>query len=203
MDSDNYQQRLSHLLACGAPEMEAEVVAAGANETTATKGVRDFIKSPATFCLVMGGAGSGKTVAAVEALLSSRVRWGANGENWAYSPSEARFLLATDLARLSYFDSEALKVLDRAERVKMLLLDDVGGELMTDTWKSNFTELILRRNSARRKTLLTTNLPADVFKARYDERIISRIRGNGVVIVSGNDDMRRPVLSVVKDEAAK
>lgn len=192
MTSDPYQQKLSHLLACGAPELEAEVVAKGAADNHVTAAVRDFCSGPLTFCLISGGAGSGKTIAAVEALLNAKMHWGPSGETWAFSPREARFYLASDLARLSYFDTESMKRLGRAERVPWLVVDDVGGELVTDTWKSNLTEIILRRNSAKLKTVLTSNLSGEDFKARYDDRIISRIRGNGIVIAAGTIDMRRP-----------
>lgn len=168
-------------------------MAAGAKDAATTLAVRDYCASKKAFCLIFGGAGSGKTIAACEALLNSRMAWeGAGGKvEWSYSPSEARFVLTTDLARLSYFDTEAMRVLGRMERVPWLVLDDMGGELLTDTWKSNLTDLILARNSARRRTLITTNLPVDAFKERYDERIISRIRGDGVVIAAGNVDQRR------------
>jgi DNA replication protein DnaC len=191
MTSDINQQKLSHLLGCRVPELEAEVVARGAADNATTLAVRDFCEGPLTFCLILGGAGSGKTIAAAEALLNSKMWWGFNRENWAYSSSEARFVLASDLARLSYFDSEAQRTLGKAERYRWLVVDDVGGEFVTDTWRSNFTELVLRRNSARLKTIFTSNLPVEDFKTRYDERIVSRIRGSGVVIISGTTDLRR------------
>lgn len=190
MTSDPFQQKLSHLRACGAPELEAEVVARGTSDNPVTLATRAFCASPQTFCLLLGGAGSGKTVAAVEALLNARVFWD-GGKEWAYAPVEACFALASDLARLSYFDTESQKKLGRMERYPWLVIDDVGGELVTDTWRSIFTELILRRNSGRAKTLITSNLTAEDFKTRYDERIISRIRGNGVVVSSGAQDLRR------------
>lgn len=191
MTSDDYQQKLAHLLACGVPEMEAEIVAHGAADNAATLAVREFSAGPLTFCLLLGGTGSGKTIAAVEALLCSKMRWGPSGETWAYSPTEARFLMAGELARLSYFDADAQRTLGRAERARWLVLDDLGSELVTDTWRSNLSELIAQRASARRKTLITTNLSGEAFKQRYDERIASRIRGNGAIIASGAVDLRR------------
>lgn len=190
MNSDDYHDKLSHLLACGVPTLEAEVVAKGAADNITTTTVRDFASGPKAFCLILGGAGSGKTIAATEALLNARIAWD-GGKCWAYSPSEAKFILATELSRLSYFDPAALKTLGRAERIPWLVLDDLGGEMMTEGWKSNLTELVLQRNSQRLKTLITSNLTVEDFKARYDERIISRIRGNGVVIISGSTDLRR------------
>lgn len=190
MTSEPDQQKLCHLLACGVPNREAELIASGFRENPTLLSVLDYCASPKTFCLILGGAGSGKTIAAAAALLCSKMHWD-GGKAWAYSPSEARFTLASDLARLSYFDAEAQKTLGRMERYRWLAIDDVGGELVTDTWRSNFTELILRRNSARLKTLITSNLSAEEFKTKYDERITSRIRGDGVVIVSGNTDLRR------------
>jgi DNA replication protein DnaC len=199
MVSEIDQRKLGHLLACGVPELEAEVVARGPEATTTALAVREFSKSDKTFCLILGGAGSGKTIAAAEALLNAKLAWN-GGQDWAYSSSEAKFALASHLARLSYFDAESQKRLARIERYRWLVLDDVGGELVTDTWKSNFTELILQRNSARLKTIITSNLSAEDFKTRYDERIISRIRGNGVVISSGKTDLRRAPLVPVMDD---
>lgn len=190
MTSD-HQEKLSHLLACGVPDLEAEVVAKGAADNPTTQAVRDWAAGPLTFCLILGGAGSGKTVAAAEALLNSKLRWGDGGGSWVYSPREARFYLASDLARLSYFDMDSQRKLGRCERVPWLVLDDVGSELVTDTWRSNFSDIINQRNSARRKTIITSNLSAEDFKTRYDARIVSRIRGSGVVIVSGTTDLRR------------
>lgn len=189
MDSDAHS-KLSHLLACGAPQLEAEVVATGASDNPTTLAVRDWARGPKFFCLLLGSAGSGKTVAAIEALLSARMAWD-GGKSWAYSPSEARFALASDLARLSYFDLESQRRLGKLERVPWLVLDDIGSELMTPGWASNFGEIINVRNSERRKTLITSNLTVEAFRERYDERVISRIRGNGVVVSSGVQDLRR------------
>lgn len=191
MDSNSYQQKLSHLLACGVPELEAEVVARGAADNPTTLAVRDFVAGPQTFCLLLGGAGSGKTIAAAESLLNARLAWESGGQkSWCYSSSEARFVLATELARLSYFDTESLRRLGRLERVPWLVIDDLGGELATAGWMSNLTELILQRNSGRRKTLITSNLNVDALKERYDARILSRIDGNGLIFVSGTTDLR-------------
>lgn len=191
MTSDPYQQKIAHLLACGVPELEAEVVAKGTDDNPTTLAVRDFCAGPLTFCLILGTTGSGKTIAAAEGLLNSKMRWGASGDAWAYSSGEAKFVHAGDLARLSYFDTESQKILGRTERRKWLVLDDVGSELVTDTWRSNLTDIITARNSSRLKTIITSNLPVEDFKTRYDARIISRIRGSGVVIISGAVDMRR------------
>lgn len=190
MTSDPYQQKLVHLLSCGVPELEAEVVARGTADNPTTLAVRDFCAGPLTFCLLLGGAGSGKTVAAAESMLNSKMRWD-DGKTWAYSSSEAKFVMASDLARLSYFDTESQRTLGRTERCRWLVLDDVGSELVTDTWRSNLSAIISERNSAKRKTLITSNLSVEDFKTRYDVRIVSRIRGNGVVIISGTTDLRR------------
>lgn len=190
MTSDSKELKLEHLLACGVLHREAEIIAAGANDSPTTLAVRDFAAGPKTFCLLMGDAGSGKTIAAAEALLRARIAWN-GGKDWAYSNREAKFVQATDLARLSYFELEAQQRLGRLERVPWLVIDDLGAELMTPGWASNLGEIINVRSSHRRKTLITSNLSAEEFKARYDSRTISRIRGDGVVISSGNVDQRR------------
>jgi DNA replication protein DnaC len=192
MASDTYPDRMAHLLASGVLELEADVVAKGAAPNPTLEAVRAFCKGPLTFCLLLGGPGTGKTIAAAEALLNAKGYWG-SGKEWAFLPTEARLVLASDLARLSYFDSEGQRTLSRMERYPWLVVDDLGGELLTDTWRSNFTELVLRRNSARQKTLLTTNLTVEDFKARYDARVVSRIRGSGVVVNAGALDMRKPL----------
>lgn len=190
MLSDAQQQKLAHLLSCGVLEREAELIAAGAADNPTTLAVRDFATGPKTFCLLLGSAGSGKTIAAAEALLWARIAWD-GGKSWAYSSREAKFVQATDLARLSYFEAEAQQRLGRLERVPWLVIDDLGAELMTPGWASNLGEIINVRSSARRKTLITSNLSVEEFRARYDSRTISRIRGDGVVVISGNVDQRR------------
>lgn len=195
-ETQEYQARRAHLLACGVLDLEAELIASGAGSSATTQAVREFSKSPLTFCLLTGGTGSGKTIAACEALLNAKARWGPNGEEWGYLPSEGRFVMAAELARLSYFDVESQRTLGRLERVRWLVLDDLGGELVTDTWRSNLGALMNARNSTRLKTLITTNLGTEEIKDRYDARIISRIRGSGVVIHSGNVDLRRGLKAV-------
>lgn len=188
------QNKLAHLRGCGVPDREAEFIAAGVPDRPSVQAVRDFTSSLKTFCLLMGGAGSGKTIAAAEALLAAKMVWDGpalHERNWAYSPSEARFVLSSDLARMSYFELESQQRLWRLCRVPWLVIDDLGSELMTPGWASNLGELILQRNSGRRKTYITTNLGLDLFRERYDERIVSRIKGDGVVVAFGGEDLRR------------
>jgi DNA replication protein DnaC len=192
MTEQDRQERLAHLLACGAPELEAAVVAGGAGETASTRAVRDFVAGPLTFCLLLGGTGTGKTVAASEALLRARVGWTEDGApRWSYSPREARFIHASDAGRLGLFDVESVRTMNKLESVRWLVLDDLGAEFVTDVWRTNLGSLITERNSGKRKTLITSNLTVEAFRERYDARILSRIKGSGVVVGSGTEDLRQ------------
>jgi DNA replication protein DnaC len=174
----------AHLKAAGVPARCIETIGAGALKNEAVEGVRLFLASKAASMLLSGRVGCGKSTAAALALM------GGGGV----------FVRATEAARLSLFDSN-----DRARgremaAARVLVLDDLGTEILHDGWRSQFDDLLDERYGAMRKTILTTNLPPaseketnpPSFKARYGARIADRIRQDGHIVVCSESSMRVP-----------
>lgn len=123
-----------------------------------------------------GGVGCGKTAAACSWLYSGRAGGGL-------------FLKAQRLARWPRYDNAQM---DRVLGIPRLVIDDVGAEFQDKfgAFQSLLDEVIDGRVSNRRATVMTTNLPADEFRARYLERIADRIRGSGRYVGISAGSMR-------------
>lgn len=181
-----------HLTRCGVPDRVAEVLTAGPDERDAVTVVRHWWGLGQPLLLLHGTTGGGKTVAACTAFLRMRrtVRWeGGAAEDWDSAGCE--FVTAGELARGSYFGPEAAEARRHLERVTLLVVDDLGAELMSDGWASNLTELVTHREArAHARTVLTTNVGCrpvahgrpSPFEARYGSRVARRIRESGAVV---------------------
>lgn len=129
-----------------------------------------------TTLLILGGVGSGKTVAAC---------W------WLLRASEGLFVTAARLSRWPRYEDARMRELLRAPR---LVIDDLGTEYMDE--KGNFMaildEVVADRSANERQTFLTSNLTSELFKARYGERIVDRIRESGMVFSLAETSKRHP-----------
>jgi len=122
--------------------------------------------------VLSGTRGVGKTVAAVMWLLAGR-------EPSEYSETrEPRFIDGSQLARWPRYDDEAMTTLELA---RALVIDDLGVEYADQRGSTAATldALVNARYSRQLPTMITTNLPAVEFKARYGERVADRIRESG------------------------
>lgn len=176
------RKRLMDKLAnTGAPERCAVAIAAGLNATTATAAVETFMASDKTFLLLSGSPGCGKTLAACVALKDG-----------------GRFARAVEVSRLSLFDAEDRANFDALKKTRLLVLDDLGAEMLHDGWRPALDELLDYRYGAMKPTILTTNLPPTSedeartasFRGRYGARIADRIRHDGLVEKCGDKSLR-------------
>lgn len=168
--------RNSALLAADVPDRIRDAIHSGLNESVAVKAVRTFIGSSKTFLLLTGSPGCGKSVAAAEGIWARRA---------------GVFFRAVSAAKLSAFDTADRQAFDKLCRTPLLVLDDLGAETLHDGWRPALDELIDERYGARRRTILTSNLDPQGFKARYGDRIADRIRGDGYVQQCGDKSLRR------------
>lgn len=115
----------------------------------------------ASIVVLAGAVGVGKTVAACR---------------WAASRSDSRplFLRLTQFEAWSRYDKEAR---NRWESATSLVLDDLGTEWadIGENFLRDLDELIDHAYSRPIPTVLTTNLTAKQVRARYGERIYSRL----------------------------
>lgn len=162
-------------------------------ETPSLAAVMGFRSAEAAFLLLLGGAGSGKSVAASWAVcerLRDLLRRNHHAEAWR---AGARFVRAGELARIAIqdFDEDSREEFERWCSVSLLVVDDLGTERAEDRWLSRFDELVDRRYGDRLKTIITSNLDGVAFKARYGERVADRIRHDGRIVSSGKESLRR------------
>jgi DNA replication protein len=80
--------------------------------------------------------------------------------------------------------------LDLIKSCDLLILDDVGTEFITPFTTAVFYDIINTRLLKRRPTIISTNLSIDGLKARYDDRITSRLSGNYTRIQFFGSDVR-------------
>ncbi len=165
---------LRRLELSGMPLRARDAYEAGLQSTPALEAVKTFLDSEKSFLLLMGSAGAGKTVATTEALAKKR----------------GTFIRAVELARQSVFDQAGRQTLDAIHRCQLLVIDDLGAEMLHDGFKPMLDELVDVRYGARLQTIMTTNLDGQTIKARYGERVADRIRHDGLIEKCGDKSRR-------------
>jgi hypothetical protein len=159
---------LSVMRALGVPPRATRVLTSGLDQTPAVRAMHEWAQTN-EWCLVLSATkGIGKSVAAA-AWLSVEARKYTRADRlkrWWYS--------ANELARVSGWGDEIAHI----HTAQMLVIDDLGVEYMDKNghYQSRLDALLDERYSHERKTIITTNLSADKFKARYEERIADRLR---------------------------
>lgn len=157
----------------GVPPKDMAILRAGKLEQTGAVQALADINGLGLVCL-SGNPGSGKTVAA---------------SNWLAIAGSGLFVKAARLSRWDRYDNDEMNRLLRAAR---LVIDDLGTEFQDS--KGNFMaildEVIDVRYDHSRPTVVTTNLDAEAFKARYGERIVDRIRETGKFVSLDAASMR-------------
>lgn len=123
----------------------------------------------AIWCL-SGNVGCGKTFAAH--------KWLVGDERALVQPSLVQMVTAASFARTSRYDSSKF---DAGSSARLLVIDDLGAEYADtkDSFLADLDELIDMRWRRGLQTLITTNLVKKLFRTRYGNRIIDRIRQYG------------------------
>ena len=170
------QKRRQQWAAWGVPSKDIpRIVDKNFERTRALAEISAFEEQRFALLVLSGPVGCGKTTAAAQWLTRARRRA-------TFVKLEPRmFLPVAQCARLNRFDDNAMVLVERA---RALVLDDLGAEYLDD--KGAFTSLLDSIIDARYRhllpTVITTNLRAAEFKARYGERTIDRLRERGEFI---------------------
>lgn len=166
-----------------------EVLAGESRDTEAMRLVRSML-SPGAFArpvriLVLSGPrGVGKTFAAA---------WWVAQAHTAPPVLDAqppRFIDAPSLSRWPRYDDAKMRVLELA---RALVLDDLGLDYddKAGAQVSLVDGLVNARYGATLPTVITTNMQADAFKARYGERVADRIREVGRFMSLTGESLRQ------------
>lgn len=175
------EQRLDRetVVARGVPEIHIRAVFDREPiECEALDAIRGFLAGDKTTLVLAGGVGVRKTGSAC----------------WALTQRAGVFVTADECVRLAASrlpdDIEAWR---RARNAQVLVIDDLGGEYNDDKgWSVKvFNGLLDHRYASGLKTIITTNLKRDRFKADYGERIADRIAGAGRYLTLGGQSARR------------
>lgn len=141
---------------------------------------RDWWDSSSWCCVLTGGVGVGKSVAAgwcVQQALAMR--------------GSARWLSCPTVADGQLFGPEADAMRRAARSVTLLVLDDVGAERPSEPWISFLGEVLMARHADGARTVLTTNLALDALATRLGERLWSRVNEGGRQFKCGNASLRQ------------
>lgn len=166
------------------PGMLLRKVRAGLQETPSRAAVREFKANPEACVLVLsGGPGSGKSIAAAEAICDERSMgvWIEAGELISPPPSDDEGGFNPD-KRMREFPG-------------CIVLDDAGAEYNSGKAyaASRIEAALISRVNAGKRTIVTTNLPGGEFAALYGKRVASRIDGDPIGWRTvGNLDLRKP-----------
>ena len=174
-----------YLARCGVGELEAEILTTPAKleERLPRAEVKRWIESPKMVLLLHGGTGSGKTIAAAEALLAVR-------DPKVRHESDGRFITAYRLSRLSYYERDFH---DANEQARLLVVDDIGQEQLSGPFLATLDGLLSERIRSKRRTILTADLSVEDFNKRFAparSRLASRLAAYGVARGCGSEDWR-------------
>lgn len=136
---------------------------------------RTWVASGKPWLVLMGSVGTGKSVGAAWALLQLR--------------GSALWVSAAELATKAGGFSGA-EFAERLKGVEVLVVDDVGTEHANDFAKAVMAEVLTFRHEQELRTIVTTNLAGDVFRARMGTRLADRIRSACVAREFGGASLR-------------
>ncbi len=139
--------------------------------------------------LFRGGTGLGKTF--LSACIAREVS--RQGFSVAYETA-VEALAAFESQKFSRDEDEAAKAAERVRRIcecDLLILDDLGTEMVTEFSRSALYTLINTRLLGRKKTVASTNLTAAQMARRYTPQVMSRLEGEYQVLSFAGSDIRR------------
>lgn len=200
---------IEHVAKCGAPPRVVEAMQ-HLRDTAAVNAARACLDSHKQNLVLSGWTGTGKTVAACLLFGAARSRETRTGLDLLEWDAEQglfvdfrRLLRVTDTLRFNRADTlppAERRLFEDACRVRVLVLDEVGGEPgegLEKRHKQLLEELADRRDAPGRLTAYTTNLslqrdgekPSD-FGAFVGPRVVSRIGRSCVLRDCGTRDLR-------------
>lgn len=152
---------------------------------------RDYAQefSPrSTNLLFSGDPGLGKT------FLSASIARVVSGKGFSVVYDTAMNVFSRFEAQKFSRDAGEYGVDEDVERIlkcDLLILDDLGTEMMTAFVKSAFYQIVNTRLMSGKKTVISTNLSIDELGARYGAAVLSRIEGEYRILPFFGDDIRR------------
>lgn len=178
-DTQDLREAWGRAQKAGAPYAALAALKQGPRASIALTEAKKFSGDPqAMFLVLLGPTGVGKTMAAAQVAVDFAARWPWNNLSTGSTLEPIRYVDSSSLTRISAFDAEAQRYADALRKCPLLILEDAGDE-GTELGKGLFVELLMGRHSSRKRTVVTSNLRPEAFKARYGSAIWDRIRESG------------------------
>ena len=135
--------------------------------------------------LMMGGTGLGKTH------LSSAVAYGVieKGNDVFYTGAIDLFS-QFEIQRFKTYNNEPNELIERYFECDLLIIDDLGTEMINQFSISTLYNLLNDRLSRRKPTIVSTNLTQEDIQKKYTDRITSRMFGEYKVVFFAGTDIR-------------
>jgi DNA replication protein DnaC len=150
-------------------------------KTPAVEAARTWFTSGKTLLGLVGGCGSGKTVAAAD-LVRSEFRTGRS----------AIWVQGYHVPRASGLDAASRERWEQLLQIDLLVVDDIGQQYLdAKGWATAALETLLcERFGEARRTVLTSNADTATFKQLIGERLVDRFRESGTLFVVGGASLR-------------
>ena len=143
----------------------------------------------------MGGTGLGKTH--LSSALAKRVI--EKGNDVFYTGAIDLFS-QFEIQRFKSYSNEPNELIERYFECDLLIIDDLGTEMVNQFSVSTLYNLLNDRLSRRKPTLISTNLSNEEIQKKYTDRITSRMLGEYNVLVFVGTDVRAQKLMLRKNK---
>lgn len=147
----------------------------------AADAARKFLQAPGEWCpflALLGDVGLGKTVAAAWVFRELARRTSADLPTGSAEPLV--WVQGPLFTRMSAFSSDDDRALERCRAAKLLVIDELGDE-STALGISTVRDLCMARESAGRRTIITSNANPAAFEMRYGKALWDRLGARGIV----------------------
>ena len=145
----------------------------------------NFDAKKSSSILMMGGTGLGKTH------LSSAVAYEVieKGNDVFYTGAIDLFS-QFEIQRFKSYNNEPNELIERYFECDLLIIDDLGTEMINQFSVSTLYNLLNDRLSRKKPTIVSTNLSQDEIMKKYTDRITSRMFGEYKIVFFAGTDIR-------------
>jgi DNA replication protein DnaC len=150
--------------------------------------------------VLLGGAGSGKTLAAAWVLgewLAAHAQWTA--PSGAQVADIGLFANAGEFSGMADFNANDRAWFERLAKCGLLVLDDLGAERLGEMELGMVQRLLMSRHAKGLRTVITSNLDAAKLAERYGDRVVDRMREVARVVDAGSVSLRKKPASRRKE----
>lgn len=135
--------------------------------------------------LMMGGTGLGKTH--LSSAVAKRVI--ERGNDVFYTGATDLFS-TFEVQRFKTYSNEPNELIERYYECDLLIIDDLGTEIINQFTVSTLYGLLNDRLSRKKPTIVSTNFSKDDLLKKYNDRIASRLLGEYTVLFFSGTDVR-------------